>query len=470
MAEGVEWLAMLWQLTDTERESGCANPHLLTLLRIAPRLSTHSAVAQFARLRSTRSRDRLIKELVSAAHGAYSGGNGLLEDVQDFGSGLEELLGSGSYRHILEARAEAERRISELAGELDPSRALADVTGERLALRVVVGPSLFLPLPQAGRHGALVQRPEGWIAHLHFGFPLHQDPQQAGITRPWVLGGAWHYAIDVYLRPRWPSIAQRIARDRDLAESVRSTLRLPPDAEDSKWVKLLRMHLNVAFKCLLSRRFGVPSDLHRAFAMARGLVLFPWFEEWLLKDRPAGESLDAHLSKLPEAMASERRSWEALESARALAPPTINLALISESARRARLVVPDAWGDDAVGAVAGWRLLPLPVMRYGEWLRSRDEADPVIAFGDPEGNPLVRRVLEQRGLSLDDVEGSDPAVIALSEPGFQEAAWCIAVAVRRIESARSLRMETALQETSSYVILDDGAILHSARASLDELV
>jgi hypothetical protein len=211
--------------------------------------------------------------------------------------------------------------------------------------------------------------------------------------------------------------------------------------------------------------------VHRAFARARGLVLFPWFEEWLQDSCAEGAALAAHIATLPEALASERSRWENLARSGAGAPAAVNLALISPETRRACLVVPDEWSEeDAAAAVAGWRLLPLPRIRYGEWIRARtDEADPVIAFGEPERNPLVRRVLDQRGLSLETLDAADPAIIALSLPGFEGASWCVAVAVTRPETAAALRMEMALKQTSWYVSFDGGSVVGSGRVALDQL-
>jgi hypothetical protein len=468
-AESVEWLAALWELAEG-KESQCANPHLLTLLRLSPRVSAHPALACVAGLRREQSRDRLIKILVEAAYGEAA--QPVLQSaLQSFAAEAEGRLGAGFYGLIRQARDEARQRVEEIAGEMNPSEDLAAVTGEWIPLRVVLSPSVFLPPPQSGRHGALVRQPEEWVAHLFFGFPLRQDPQKFNINRIWLLGGAWHYAIHLYLDRYWPQIAQRLAADRELAEAVTLALGPPQDHRGAPWTEVLRMHVNVALKGLLSQRFGLPDVLHRAFARATGLKLFPWFEEWLRGGGAEGSALGAYISTLPEALAAERPRWESSARAEAGAPPSVNLALLSPSARRACLVVPDEWSDEAAAAaVAGWRLLPLPLLRYGEWARTRaHDANPVIAFGEPGRNPLVRRVLAQRGLSLDTLETDDPAIIALSPPDPGAAAWCIAVAVSRPETAAALRMEMALNETSRYILLQGGNVIDSSRVTLDEL-
>lgn len=469
--ECVEWLAALWELTEAG-ESRCANPHLLTLLMFTPRLRAHAALKCVVRQRRERSRDHLIKDVVGIAYGEGARRPELHDALQALVGEAEDLLGTGPYRLIQQARAEARQRVEDLAGALDPAADLAEVTGERLPLRVVLAPSVFLPPPQAGRHGVLVRRDDGWVAHLHFGFPLRQDPRQFSIGRPWLLGGAWHYAIHLYLERCWPDVARRLAENSELAEAVTAALGRPSQGREGRpWLDSLRMHVNVALKCFMARRLGLPDGVHRAFAKACGLVLFPWVEAWLLGNAKAGADLASHIATLPDALAAARPQWEGLARAGGGVPPTVNLALISPSMRRARLVVPDEWSEAAAAAaVAGWRLLPLPLVRYGEWLRTRTaDADPVVAFGEPERNPLVRRVLEQRGLSLAAGEAPDRAIIALSLPGFEEAAWCVAVAVTRPETAAALRMELALRQTSSYMIFDGGIVVSAGRVRLDQL-
>jgi hypothetical protein len=466
--QSVEWLAALWELTE-DGASRCANAHLLTLLQFSRHLRVHPALDDVARLRRVSSRDQLIKGVVCAAYGAATRHHTLHEALEALAADGENITGRGPWRLINEAAAEARRRVWDLTGDLDPAADLAAVVGERLPLRVVVAPSVFLPPPQAGRHGVLVRRGDAWVAHLHFGFPLGENPQPFSITRPWLLGGAWHYAIDLYLQTHWPAIARRLADRRDLADALASAVGSDP-ADDGGWTEILKAHVNVALKCLLSRRLSVPDGAHRAFAKARGLVLFPWFDRWLLESGATGAALAAHISSLPEALAAGRLDWECLARADTGTPPTVNLALISPVTRRACLVVPDQWPDQAVtAAVAGWRLFRLPIVRYGEWVRGRaKDASPVIAFGEPDRNPLVRRVLEQRGLSLAALDAADPAIIAISLPGFDQAPWCIAVAVTRPETSAALHVETALQQTGAYILFDAGVVVGVGRVALDQ--
>jgi hypothetical protein len=466
-ADCVEWLAAFWEL-QTGGKSQSANPQLLTLLRFTPGLVKHPASECVAHLSRSHPRDRLIKDLVGAVYGETPEHPELWEALRSFVAQPERLVGSGFYGLIRESRAEALEKARELAGELNPAADLERVTGERPQLRIVLAPSVFLPPPQAGRHGALVQRPEGWIAFLMFGLPLRRNLEQLQISRPWLLGGAWHYAIEIYLRRYWPVITEQLTHNRDLEEAVSRAMGTSETASNRPWTDVLKLHLNVALKCLLSRQLGVPDIVHRAFAKVTGLRLFPWFQEWLLDSGAEGAAFTKHLLTLPAAMAAQRSRWESIASYATSSPSAINLALLSNSARRASMVVPDDWPEDvATAAVAGWRLLRAPVFRYSEWLREHsDEAVPVVAFGEPGSNPLVDRVLEQRGLVFDSIEPQASSIVAISPPVSDEASWCIAVAARP-ESAARLRIETALAQTSTYFTADGIVVVDREQASLD---
>ena len=472
-ADSVEWLAALWELAE-ERDSRCANPGLLTLLRFTPGLSAHPAMAAVASERRRNSRDQLVKAIVRDAYSEPTSAAELRTALEGLAARSHDIVGPGPCQVVAQARAEAERRVAAIAGRLDPAADLAAVTGEQVQLQILVAPSVFLPPPQSGRHGVLLRRADRWVAHLHFGFPLEGDVEAFDINRPWLLGGAWHYAIDIYLQRHWPPIAERLADRRDLAEAASAAMESSRGGEGAargewSWIGALRAHVGVAFKCLLSRRQGLPDGIHRAFARAAGLSLFPWFEAWLIDAASGGRPLDTVLRALPEALTQDRPAWESLGRAASL-PPTVNLALISPGARRAQLVVPDDWSDDdATAAVAGWRLLSLPVVRHGEWLRASSGGTPVIAFGDPARNPLVGRVLAQRGLALEALEATRPAIIALSAAGFEGAPWCVAVAVQRPETAATLHMEMALKQTSSYVLLDGPVVIGAGRVAISDL-
>jgi hypothetical protein len=465
--DSVEWLAALWELAE-DGNSRCANPRLLTLLRFTPGWSAHPAMLAVASERRRTSRDPLIKAIVRDTYGEPTSAAELRMALEDLAARSHDIVGAGPCQVVAQARAEAERRVAAIAGRLDPAADLAAVTGEQVPLQIFVAPSVFLPPPQSGRHGVLLRRADRWVAHLHFGFPLEGDIEAFNINRTWLVGGAWHYAIDLYLQRHWSPIAERLADRRDLAEAVSAAMESSRGGKEWSWIEALRAHVVAAFKCLLSKQQGLPDGIHRAVARASGLSLFPWFEAWLL-DAASRGPLDAALQTLPEALTQDRPAWESLGRAAGL-PPAVNLALMSPGARRASLVVPDDWSDDdATAAVAGWRLLPLPVVRHGEWLRASSGKTPAIAFGDPARNPLVGRVLAQRGLALEALKATRPAIIALSAPGFEGAPWCIAVAVERPETAATLHMEMALNQTSSYVLLDGPSVIGAQQVTLSEL-
>jgi hypothetical protein len=467
--DGVEWLAAIWALTDDD-PCRSANPHLVALLHLEPRLLAHDACRMVGALRRTQTRDQLVKRLVTASYDASgtAAAEPLAAALRGFAHDVESWWGSAMTGFIAAARAVALDRASRIAGPLPAAEHLAELTGEPLAFRVVLGPSVFLPAPQAGRHGALVQLPSETVAHLHFGFPLHAGKQPFTFNREWFLGGAWHYAIQTYLGRYWPPVRQRLARRHDLLRALRRVLgsvpsrRRPAAMTTTAVLDALATHVNFAMKGALYRRLGLRDGLHRALAEAEGLILFPWVEQWLREGVDGAIALPAHLPTMPEALAATRAQWEDLRFEAVVAPPTaVNIALASMRARSATLVVPDEWSETtAAAAVAGWELLSLPRLRYSEWSRERHrDTSAVIAVGEPEHNALVRGVLEQRGLSLAHVNAPDPAIIALSEPGFAGRDWCLAVAVTRPETAARLHIEMALAQPNSYIVCDGGAVI-----------
>jgi hypothetical protein len=462
----VEWLAALWDLFESPPRG--ANPSLALLIRTPPALASQPAAVRVAQERQRTTRDHIIKNVVDAAYGSSVESRDTYDALRALVQAAPAVIGPEIAGQVDGAREEAASRVHRLAGVLDPAADLAEVTGELLPLEVVLAPSVFLPSPQAGRHGVLVPHDGRWIAHLHFGFALNRSPSSFTVSREWLLGGAWHYAIELYLRPHWPGVVARLA-ECALAEPISRIMGERRGREP--WAKFLKAHVSVAMKCLLSRRAGVPDAIHRAVAAASGLVLFPWFLRWLGDTDVRGAKMTAHLASLPEAMAAGRAAWEAmLEPGAVIAPPTVNLALISVAARKAQIVVPDEWSDEVARvAVSKWRILSLPTTRYSEWLKARVAGAPVIAFGEPTLNPLVRLVLEQRGLDLGVQAGGERAIVAISRPGFTEALWCVAVAVRRPEAAAQIDVETVLKQTSSYLSYEGGVLVDRDRATIRTL-
>jgi hypothetical protein len=464
--DGVEWLAALWELTEP-RACRSANPHLIALLQLKPQLLAHPACRLVGALRQSTTRDRLVKQLVASAYAETPAGDELMVAVRSFERDFAACLGAPVADFIASARAEAFDRACRIAGPLEAATQLGELTGERLPFRAVLAPSVFLPVPQAGRHGALIHLTGESVAHLHFGFPVHGGASPFGFTREWFVAGAWHYAIQTYLARHWPPVAQRLTARPDVMRGLLDVLGSVPSRRgtmsDVDVPKVMAEHVNFAMKSALYRRSGFREDLLRALAHGEGLVLFSWVRQWLL-DRVRGTPLPMYLLTLPEALAAARPEWQDLRFADVAPPPTaIRVALTSMSARSATFVVPDGWSDAAsTAAMAGWDLLSLPRLRYSEWcrLRARD-ANPVIAFGEPERNDLVRGVLDQRGLSLARIDAHDPAIIALSRPGFEGRDWCLAVAVTRPETAALLHIEMALARAGAdpYVVCDGSTVI-----------
>jgi hypothetical protein len=465
--DAVEWLAALWELTEP-RTSRSANPHLVGLLHLTPRLLAHPAYQLVSALRQSTTRDRLVKEIVASAYAETPDRGDLMAAVRSFERDVAASWGARVAAFIASARAEAYERASRIAGPLETAAQLAELTGEQMSFRAVLAPSIFLPVPQAGRHGALMHLDGESVAHLHFGFPVHGGTSPFGFTREWFVAGAWHYAIQCWLTRYWPPVAQRLAARPDVMRGLLHVLGSAPSLRgamsDADVQAGMSAHMNFAIKSALYQRSGFREDLLRALAHGEGLVLFSWVRQWLL-DRPAGVLLPAYLLTLPDALAAGQAQWQDLRFADVTPPPTaIRVALTSVSARCATFVVPDDWSEAAsAAATAGWDLLSLPRrLRYSEWRRLRErDANPVIAFGEPERNDLVRGVLDQRELSLARIDARDPAIIALSKPGFEGRDWCLAVAVTRPETAALLHIEMALTKAGAdpYVVCDGNAVI-----------
>jgi hypothetical protein len=384
------------------------------------------------------------------------------------------VLGSDLFGLICEARDEARVRVEVLAGRLDPVGDVAAITREPITMRVVIAPSLFLPPPQAGRHGVMLDDGSGAVAHLHFGFPLERDPREYNITRAWLMGGAWHYAFRLYTDRYWPAIAQRLAACTDLAEALSPLV--DDDAPggrtargESRWIGWLEHHLHLALKGALYRERGESDEELRTLVELRGYTLAPWFDAWMTRGLSRKIPLADVLATLPDALRNERSEWEALARAAAPAPPTINLALASRSARRAVLVFPDEWPEPAVQAAAArWSTGRMPRARCSDWLPTGGlRGVPVIAFGEPTNNALVRRVLEQRGLPWPSCPSDSAALIALSTAPASDAPWCIAVAVSRPETAAMLSAGALHDRFNTYVLFDGGVVIGDNRPPED---
>jgi hypothetical protein len=469
----VEWFAALWELTDPAH-SRSANAHLVDLLREVPAVLEHPANVAVARVRESSGRDTLIKSIVRRIYD-QTAPTDLDAALERFVAAIEQCLGRDRYGAIAQARREAQRAAAAMAGPLDPAADVARVTGEHVRLRAVLAPSVFLPPPGSGRHGVLVSRPNGeFVAHLHFGFPLRGDPRLVALNRTWLLGGAWHYAIQLALDRHWPAVAARLDDRSDLRESLRAIVEaaradLPfsigPDGRP--WTLALAAHLNVAIKCVMAQRLGLPDYVHRDAAVGQGCVLSPWFEGWLLDGLDRHATLGGLLPTLPEALAAGRADWERMAAAAATRATTCLAGVLgSPDARRAIIVLPDEWSPKAAEAAARpWSALSLPMARDSEWRQTHtDRMRPVIAIGDPARHPLVGRVLDQHGLNLSQVDAAIPTIVALSLPGLPDAPWCIAVAVTHSETAANLPMAMLSRRINAYVVLDAGVVIETGHA------
>jgi hypothetical protein len=458
----VEWLAALWDLC-APGPSQAANAHLAALVRVASDLRLHDACAWLDRERRVSSRDQLVKRVVTAAYRQTDDGN-ISASFHQLCADIPQVLGPALYGLLREARDEARARVEVLAGHLDPVGDVAEITGEPIPMRVVIAPSLFLPPPQAGRHGVLLRGGET-VAHLHFGFPLERDPCQYDINRAWLIGGTWHYALRLYTNRYWPGIARRLAACADLEEAVSALAADTPAGRvapgEPRWIRWLEHHLHVTLKRLLYRQRGGPDDAVRLLNELQGYSLMSWFDSWLARGLSSKVPLADVLATLPDALRRERSDWEALAGTAAPPPLTLNFALLSRSAGRAVLVFPDDWSEPAVqAAAAGWRAGPMPIVRCSGWLAARGaDAAPVIAFGEPASNTLVRTVLEQRGLPWPPCPSDSAAVVALSTAPVAGAQWCIAVAVSRPEVAATLKAHAFRARCNAYVLFDRGEVI-----------
>lgn len=425
----VEIFAALWQLGESGNPY-CANPRLLTVLRLVPLLHEHQAGKLLQPLRESYGRDRLIKGLVAASHGLDVAPEvaALAAAIDDLSGQLTDALGALA-QPLAAAHAEMTARAHSLAENLTPAEDLAAMTGDPDSLRVAVLPSLFLPPPQTGRHGALVTPPgETPVAHLHFGYPLDQAPESFGITRYWVVGGGWHYAVDRFIRRHWAPIAAELRAMPDLERAL--TEALAPHRETVTWPMVLAEHVNIALKCQLSRRAALPELVHRGFARARGLAFFPWFDDWItsLADRPA--EFVKHFRRLPQVVATERDALLAAATRMHSGPPSINLALANGQGK-AVVVVPDRWDGALVDAISErWALVTPTLMRESHWQETTARDDlPVIAFGEAGRDALVDGLLADRGQTLDRSTEGDDLLVALVPPERAGRPWRMAVAV-----------------------------------------
>lgn len=458
----VDWMAAFRQLL-RPNEARCANPHLLGLLRLATDLPVTEVFRLAESLCEKHGRDTVVKRIVGAFHGL--GDEEYLRLLQRMDVFFDEeagtIIGEGVLQVLDQAYAELQRQTSDLAAEPDPSADLTVLTGERLDFRVEIHPTLFLPPPQTGRHGTSFEMGQATHIHLYFGYPLREDPSRYGIDRAWLIGGAWHYAINRYLRDSWPQMGNRLAAMPELEATATTLLR--PLRETVRWPDIIAEHLNIVFKCRLSFLTGVPDTVHRAFVYTRGLALFDWLQDWFDRYDPRQGTLRDYLQRLPNDLSLEKSAWEGRMANCPRLPPAINLALLARQRRKWALVVPEIWPESICSAVRkGWELLNFPLFRYEEWLRAGETAGmPLIALGCPGENPLADGILRERRLDWPESvrHAREPLLIALAQTSREEEAWRIAIVVGSPGVAARFPAETALQLTHTYAVFDGSAKL-----------
>ena len=176
VAERIEILAALIQLNSDDSVYS-ANPRLINVLHITPLLREHRAGQILRTIMPSLSRDGLIKQIVSISYG-----NAVSEDIEDLTAAIDDISAlwdqelGGIAPILAEAYQTMVRRVALLYDGIDPVNDLTRMTGEEDKLRIVINPSLFLPPPQTGRHGAsIVSRQHGDVSHLFFGYPLDEN-------------------------------------------------------------------------------------------------------------------------------------------------------------------------------------------------------------------------------------------------------------------------------------------------------
>ena len=443
-AERVELLAALWQMLDGD-SAYCVNPRLLMATRFVPELQSAPATGLLRALRRTESRDHLIKGLVAAAHGVPAPDviTELAGALDDLSAQWDNLLG-GLAAPLAQAYRQTRERAAPLSAGMDPAADMAAITGEQDFLDLKVLPSLFLPPPQNGRHSVLVDTPgQAAIAYLFFGYPLDDDPAQFGINRYWLLGGAWHYAVNRFIARHWPAMANELRAMPDLQAAL--TAALAEHRETVAWPQFVAEHVSIAVKCLLCDRAHMPQTVHRSFARTQGLAFFGWFRDWMAEIGRCPQTFGAEFRRLPQAMQSRQNELVAVAAATPSGPVSLNFALASRE-HRPIIVLPDRW-DDGLRERIGrrWALVTRAVLRESEWSRAPDPArSSLIAFGQVGRDTMIDGLLTRRGLTLaQSPEGGD-LLVSLFPPQRARKPWQIAIAVHDPEVAGNFSAERVM--------------------------
>lgn len=437
----VELLAAAWAILSPDGAAAVANPELAPALELLRTVGDHSALRLIARLQESLTRDQVIKALVHAMTGspqATPHGQMLARALAE----LEERLGPEWARLTDPCRAQAAERLRPLVEGLAPADEVSRLCREPVPVTFHIYPSLFLPLPMDGRHGAAVPGEGGTEVFMFFGFPLERDPQEYGITRLWLQRGGWHYAAREYFRRVGTGVADALAEPPRAAGRLLAAL--PPFARGSLQAVFLH-HLNLGLRYGLFLQKGVGRDTFALLAVALGFPLISWFQEEM--DRymkgPWLEGLPLR-AVIPGMVARFRDDLPRLtglaEAPKPKMPDLISCALLPLWAYGMRVVVPDEWRGrpDLYEKLArSWGRYRVEVVTRSEWeANSAWHASPAILYGHPARQREIGQILDRQrirvtgsGVAMDGfaAEGRDLTVVALNGPQADGRPWRLVV-------------------------------------------
>jgi hypothetical protein len=334
--------------------------------------------------------------------------------------------------------------VAQMTAGVDAASALASVTGSRCEIDIAFCPSLFLPPPQDGRHGATVRNEGRTTAFLHFGFPLDAEERaQFGVDRGFLQGGAEAYTIRIWLEPHWRRLSEDLAARTALHGALAPAFR-----PGERWPDLVRTNLVMALRGKLAERTGLPRAVFRRAVVAGRAPLFDWFIEWL---DSAGTPLDAALPSLPENLERDAAALVAALEHRSR-PDAISIALAG-CTEPPTLVVPDTWDEALVDlATRSWSVVRAVTLRVSEWMLSeRAIHAPAVAIGSADDNPVVASVLRRRPVEIPP-NVRTPIVLSFHDDG--EGPWTIAIAAEEPEVAARAGFAMASKVSASYAVVD----------------
>lgn len=437
----VELLAAAWAALSPDGAAALANPELAPVLDLFRPAADHPALRLLARLRETLSRDQVIKALVHALTGspqATPHGQMLARALGE----LEARLGPEWARLTGPGRALAAERLRPLAEGLAPAEEVSRLCREPVPVTFHFYPSLFLPLPMDGRHGAAVPGEGGTEVFMFFGFPLTREPEEYGITRLWLQRGGWHYAAREYFGRVGTAVADALAEPPRTAGRLLAAL--PPFAGGSLQGVFLH-HLNLGLRYGLFLQQGVGRATFALLATALGFPLISWFQEemdrylhgpWL-----EGVPLRAVIPGMAARFRDDLPRLTGLaEAPGPQMPDLISCALLPLWAQGMRVVVPDPWRrrtDRYEKLARAWGRYRVEVVTRSEWEAHPDwHPSPAILCGHPAQQEEIGQILERLGIrvtgsgvAMDGFagEGRDLTLVALDGPRADDRSWRMVV-------------------------------------------